>query len=47
MMISIDLNGHVGTDDTGGEELKGRFGIQERNAEGQKKDGNGQSANFS
>lgn len=35
MMISTDLNRHVGTDNTCDQEVKGRFGIRERNAEGQ------------
>ena len=46
-MIGADFNGHVGEGNKGDEDVMCRFGIQERNAEGQmvvrlcKKDGNG------
>lgn len=43
MVISAQFNGHVGAGNSGDEEMMGRFGIQDRNAEGQMvvdKDGN-------
>ena len=35
VVIGADFNGHVGAGNRGDEEVMGRFGIQERNAEGQ------------
>ncbi|KAE8287117.1 hypothetical protein D5F01_LYC15081 [Larimichthys crocea] len=35
VVIGADLNGHVGAGNRDDEEVMGRFGIQERNAEGQ------------
>ncbi|KAE8291504.1 hypothetical protein D5F01_LYC11112 [Larimichthys crocea] len=35
VVIGADFNGHVGAGNRDDEEVKGRFGIQERNAEGQ------------
>lgn len=34
-MIRADFNGHVGEGNTGDEEVKGKFGVKERNPEGQ------------
>ena len=35
LMIGADLNGHVGEGNGGDEEVMGRYGVKERNAEGQ------------
>lgn len=35
VVIGADFNGHVGADNRGDEEVLGRFGVQDRNAEGQ------------
>ena len=34
-MVGADFNGHVGEDNRGDEEVVGKLGIQDRNAEGQ------------
>ena len=36
MVIGADLNGHVGEGNTGDERVMGRYGIRERNEEGQR-----------
>ena len=35
VVIGADFNGHIGEGNRGDEEVLGRFGIQDRNAEGQ------------
>ncbi|KAK3522436.1 hypothetical protein QTP86_011013, partial [Hemibagrus guttatus] len=35
MVIGMDFNGHVGEGNTGDEEVMGKFGVKERNLEGQ------------
>ncbi|KAF7651843.1 hypothetical protein LDENG_00104720, partial [Lucifuga dentata] len=35
VVIGADFNGHVGAGNRGDEEVMGKFGIQEKNAEGQ------------
>ncbi|KAF7655126.1 hypothetical protein LDENG_00060570, partial [Lucifuga dentata] len=35
VVIGADFNGHVGAGNRGDEEVMGKFGIQDRNAEGQ------------
>ena len=41
VVIGADFNGHVGGDNRGDEEVMDRFGIQDRNVEGQMVDGDG------
>ncbi|KAK3515420.1 hypothetical protein QTP70_018872 [Hemibagrus guttatus] len=35
VVIGVDFNGHVGEENTGDEEVMGKFGVKERNLEGQ------------